>query len=391
MGRRVAIVGVGISRIGRRSDVSHPELAAEAVTEVLEKSRLTIDEVDAVVYGTMDPFDGILLPERWDSVSLGAGRGSGKPIMKISTGGTTGISVAISAYYHVASGLHDVVMAVGVQKVSETAEAQQVLNVAVDPIYDKPFGVGAICVGAFQASAYMAEHDERAEEHMAMVAVKNRLNGLRNPKAHLKLRLSVEEALNSPYLIWPIKLLDSCPSSDGSVAVIFASEEKARKITDNPAWVRAVGYLSDLYWVGPRDNAFWDSLAILARRVYRKAGIANPLREIDVAELYEAFTIQEILEYEALGFAGRGQGWRLIEDGVTNINGELPCDPSGGVLSSNPVGATGLVRVAEAAKQIMGDAGEHQVADAETALAHAWGGSLQFHGLMILDRNLKRA
>jgi acetyl-CoA C-acetyltransferase len=168
--------------------------------------------------------------------------------------------------------------------------------------------------------------------------------------------------------------------------VIFASEEKARRIRDNPAWVLATGTISDTYYFGAKDQAFWDNLAILARRVYRIARIGDPRRDIDVFELYDAFSIQEIMEYEAVGLAPKWSGYRLIEEGVTEVDGDLPVNPSGGVLSTNPIGATGLVRVGEAALQVMGEAGDRQVDDVERALAHAWGGAIQFHGMMILGR-----
>jgi acetyl-CoA C-acetyltransferase len=386
----VAVVGVGLTKMGRRYDSNHSELAWEAIKELFDKTTIWIDDVDAVVYGTMDPFDGIASPERWDSSAYGIARGAGKPLVKVTTGGTTGMSIALSAYYHVASGLYDIVLAVGTQKVTEPVEAQEVLNIAVDPLFDRHTGVGAIAVGAIQASAYYFDYNNKIDEYMAIVASKNRLNALRNPYSHLKLKVTPEEALMAPYLIWPIKLLDSCPSSDGSVAVLMASDKVARKIFDSPAWVSAVDYISDTYWFCCNKGlSFWNSLAILARRLYRKAGISDPKKQIDVFELYDAFTIQEILEYEALGLANKGEGWKLLEEEATYPYGDYPVNPSGGVLSTNPVGVTGLWRFAEAALQVMDNAGAHQVPNVDIALAHAWGGALQFHALALLSRERK--
>ena len=126
---------------------------------------------------------------------------------------------------------------------------------------------------------------------------------------------------------------------------------------------------------------------MLGRNVFRKAKIENPLKDLNVAELYDAFTIQQIIELEALGFCRKGEGGKLVEEGVTRLDGEMPINPSGGVLCTNPIGATAMIRVAEAALQVMGKAGDRQVPDVETALAHGWGGLFQFHGLMILSRN----
>jgi acetyl-CoA C-acetyltransferase len=282
--------------------------------------------------------------------------------------------------------MFDVVLVVCSQRVGETLDAQRVLNTAVDPVYERGFGAGAITVAAIQATSHMHYYGT-TEEDLAMVAVQNHDNSSNNPYAHLRFKFTVEDALNSRMLSTPLRLSDCCPSSDGACAVIFASEEKAPKLAKHPAWVRACGQITDNYFMGDRPWAEdWDSLAILARRIYRLAKIDNPRREIDVAELYQAFTIQQILEYEALGFCQKGEGAKLIRDGTTSMQGELPVDPSGGVLCNNPIGASGLIRVAEAALQVMGKAEQRQVPNVKTALAHAWGATIGFHTLMVLDK-----
>lgn len=379
--RRVAIVGVGQTKFRtRRDDKTHPELTYEAMNKALEHAGLDIKDVEAIVYGTMDPFDGIYLPERWDVTSGGIG----KPFMKISTGGTTGMTTGLAAYEHVASGVFDVAMAVCTQRVGECVDAQPVLNTAVCPIYERYSGAGAISVAAIQATVHMHKYGT-TEEDLAWVSVKDHKNALKNPNAHIKLDIDVEEVMNSPIVSSPLKLLECCPRSDGAVAVIFASEKVAGKIRDNPAWIVAETTISDNYYAGDRpDLSDWDTLAIAGRRLYRQAGVDDPKRDIDVAELYSPFTIQEVLELEALGFAEKGGGKDLAKEGVTFPDGDLPTNPSGGVLCTNPIGATGLVRLAEASLQIMGEA-SNQIPDAEVSLAHAWGGTLQFHTLMLLS------
>ncbi len=376
---KVAVVGFGQTPFRtKRKDKTHPELAFEAINAALNHAGLEMNDIEAVAYGSMDPFDGIYCPERWDATAVGLE----KPIMKISTGGTTGMTTALAAYEHVASGLFDLVMAVCVQRVGECIDAQPVLNTAVDPIYERHSGLGAIHVASFQATAYMAKYGA-TEEDLAWVSVKDHKNALKNPYAHIKMDVSVEDVLSSKVVCSPLKLLECCPRSDGAAAVIFASEEVARKIRDNPAWIVAETTISDSYYLGDRPSfAEWDSLAIAGRRLFRAAGIEP--KEIDVAELYSAFTIQEILELEALGFAGKGEGKSFAREGVTFLDGDFPTNPSGGVLCTNPIGATGLVRFGEAAMQVMGEA-TNQVDGAEIALAHAWGGTLQFHTLAILS------
>jgi acetyl-CoA C-acetyltransferase len=387
MPRRVAIVGVGLTRCSSwRKDVAYPELVYEATSSALQETGITPNDIDAVVYGCMDPFDGINAPEKWNVDACAAAGALAKPYLKISTGGTTGGSTALAAYYHVASGLHDVVIAVASQRVGETLEAQLVLNTAVDPVYERGFGMGAITVAAIQACSHMHAYDTTPED-LAQISVRNHDNALNNPYAHLRIKFGVEDALRSPMLSWPLRLSDCCPSSDGACAIIFASEEKARKLASQPAWIKGAGQITDNYFTGDRFwYEDWDSLAMLARRVYRLAKIDNPMKEFDVAELYNAFTIQEILEYEALGFCEPGKGAEMVRKGVTNMDGALPVCPSGGVLCTNAIGASGLIRVAEAALQVMGKAGQRQVPNVKTALAHSWGAVIGFHTIMILDK-----
>lgn len=387
MGRRVAIVGVGLTKCSsHRRDVTYPELVYEAVSGALADAGIGFEQIDAVVYGSMDPFDGVFAPERWCVDSCVSAGFLNKPFLKITTGGTTGGSTALGAYYHVGSGMFDVVLAVCSQRVGETLEAQLVLNTAVDPIYERWIGGGAITIAANQAVHHF-HHYGTTEEDLAMVAAKNYANALNNPYAHLQRHLTVEDALRSRMLSWPLRLSDCCPSSDGACAVIFASEERARQIAKTPAWVRGAGQITDNYYAGDRPWYHdWDSLAMLARRVYRQAKISNPMAEIQVAEPYVAFTVQEIIEYEALGFAEPGRGVELIRKGVTAMDGKLPVCPSGGVLTSNPIGASGLIRVAEAALQVMGKADKRQVPNVKTALAHSWGAVIGFHTIMILDK-----
>ena len=386
MPRRVAIVAAAPTRTSsHRTDVTYPELVYEAVSAALEQAGLEAGEIEAVAYGSMDPFDGVFAPERWNVEACAGAGAANRPLMKITTGGTTGGSTALGGYYHVASGLFDIVLAVASQRGGESLEAQLVLNTAVDPIYERWLGVGAITVAALQAVRHFWRYGT-TEEDLARISVKNYDNARRNPNAHLMRMLTVADALNTRLVSWPLRLSDCCPSSDGAAAVIFASEERARSIADRPAWVTGAGQITDNYWAGDRTwFESWDSLSMLARRVYRQAKIEHPLAELDVAELYNAFSIQEIIEYEALGFCDKGKGSELIRNGVTSMDGQLPVCPSGGVLCTNPIGASGLIRVAEAALQVMGRAGERQVPDVRKALAHAWGAVIGFHTLMVLS------
>jgi acetyl-CoA C-acetyltransferase len=384
---KVAVVGTGQTEHGKRQDVSYPELVYTAVRRALDDAGLTIDEIDAVVTGSMPaPMEGVNAPHLyWGTDPTGAVM---KPMIRVATCGSTGISIAHSAYYHVASEMFNVVLAVGAEKQYE-GEPQGTMRTVRDIAFLGPFAAGAPGTFAIQSNEYMHRYGQKEEEVRAAAAelsVRNHTDALDNPYAHIKIKIRVEDVLKSRIICYPVRLLDVCPSSDGACAVIFASENKARKITDTPAWIKGLGYSGEEYWPGDSDKVIWQSAIGAARTAYKLAGIKNPRKELDVAEVYNPFTFQELLFYECFNFCGKGEALKLVKDGVVTRSGELPCDPSGGVLCTNPIGATALVRVAEAAMQITGKAGKHQIPDAETALAHGMGGPEQLNGVMILGR-----
>ena len=385
--RRAAIVGTGQTKCKeRRDDVSFPGLIYEAATRALEDAGITIAEIDAVIFGSApELFEGVNQPEQWCADASGAFL---KPQIRVHTGGTVGASTGIAAFYYVAAGMFDTVLAVTGDKLSESP-VQLGLSTVYDPILGRQFACGAPSAVALQARQYM--HKYGVTEHQAaLVAVKNRKNALLNPYAQLHIpNISVEMVMNSMMLSSPIKLLDSCPASDGACAMVIASEGVAEKRARRPAWIKAVAtYNEGVYYAG---RNFADPLALMeaAKKVYKTAGITDPRREIDVAELYEAFSFQEMLWTEAMFFCERGEGGKLVESGATQMTGDLPVNPSGGVLSTNTIGATAMMRQAEAAMQVMERAGQHQIDGARTAIAHGWGGGIQFHTLMIVsaDKN----
>jgi len=220
------------------------------------------------------------------------------------------------------------------------------------------------------------------------VAVKQRRNALLNPYAHLKIPGINEEMVeNSKVISEPLRVLDSCPTSDGAAAMVFASEKRAEEITLNPAWVKAVVACSEPPSYVDRDNIKEPKALLCAvQRAYAQAGITNPREQIDVAEVYDPFSFQEILFAEHMGFALPGKGAELVESGATEITGDIPINPSGGVLSANTIGCSAMARAIEAVLQVRGQAGEHQVKGAKTALAHGWGGTFQFHVVMIFSK-----
>ena len=382
MAVNVAVVGTGQTVCAsRRLDVSFPEMVGEAVQRALVDAELTMDEVDAVVFGSSpEYFEGVNHPEKWCLEESG---GYLKPQIRIHTGGTVGASTGIAGYYHVASGLYDVVLAVTGDKLSE-GPVQLALSTVYDPIMGRQFACGAPSAVALQSRWYMAKYGI-TELQAAKIAVKNRKNALNNPYAQLKIpSITVDMVLSSPVISSPIKLLDACPASDGACAMVFAREEIARDVCDRPAWVKAVSAVAEGVNYSHRDWSDPIALTRAARTAYEQAGIGNPREELDVIEIYDAFSFQEMIWSEGLMICGPGEGGKLVDEGVTYMDGDLPINPSGGVLSTNTIGATAMMRQVEAALQVMGRAEKRQVPGVRTALAHGWGGAIQFHTVMIL-------
>ncbi|MHA1472262.1 MAG: thiolase family protein, partial [Promethearchaeota archaeon] len=213
-----------------------------------------------------------------------------------------------------------------------------------------------------------------SEEQAAMVVVKNRKNALNNPFAHLRKEISINDVLNSKMMAYPLKELDFPPFSDGAVAMLLAKEDIAKKMTETPVWFRGYGNCTDAYYLGNRNMTDLIGLELATKEAYRMAGVNNPVDNLDVCEVSENFSVHELMIYEALGLCDKGEGGKFIESGETEMNGSIPVNPSGGVLSSNPTMANGLIRVAEIALQLQGKADKRQVPNAKTGLAYGMNG-----------------
>lgn len=393
MAQRTAIIGVGQTKYGFRGEaMTWPELARQAAARALEHAGLAIDQIGAVVLGLAPTaLIGVHAAEQWAAGAVGA---VGKPFLRINTGGATGGSAAQAGYYHVASGLTRTALVVSAEKVAESDDAQQVIGSAFDPFYERPFGLNAINMCAFQGLRHMHKYGTTRRQ-LATIAVRSRANGLRNPLAHLQKPLTIEEALATRNICYPLRLADCCPRSSGACAIVIADEEVTRQVCTRPAWIRGYGARTNTFHMGDKmgpaletDHADFDDLALAARDAYQMAGITRPEREVSVAEIYAPFTCSEVAAVEALGLCPRGQGGPEAEAGAWDMDGRIPVNPSGGTLCSNPISATALVRVCEAALQVMQDAGDRQVPGAQIAVATGIGGSLQFHTAMVLGADL---
>jgi acetyl-CoA C-acetyltransferase len=374
LSERVAVVGCGQTHHRKvRDDLSMAGLLREAAERALADAEMDWKDIDAVVIGKApDPFEGIMMPEIYLADALGC---AGKPIMRVHTAGSVGGSTAVVATHLVSSGVRERVLTIGFEKQSEG---------------DTTWGLGGGRSGSVGAGGYFAPHMRAYIDRSGSpdyigpaVAVKDRRNALKNPYAHLKLEnLTIETVMESPYVWEPIRRLESCPTSDGAAAMVLTNERVAG--SRNVAWVHGTAIRSELGQFPGRDPVNPQGGKDCAADVYVQAGITDPFNEVDVAEIYVPFSWYEPMWLENLGFAAEGDGWKLVEKGVTDITGELPINVSGGVLSSNPIGASGMLRFAEAAMQVRGQAGEHQIDGAKLALGHAYGGGSQYYAMWVV-------
>ena len=375
---RVAIVGVGQTKYERGKTKNFAELVYEAARKAMDDAGMELSDIDNVVTTTNDFYDGRTIA----CMAVAEAAGSyGRDATNVEGDGT------LSAFYglmRTLSGVYNTTMVTTHCKVSE-GSPRKLFNQAFDPVYERLLGLDAISSCALQARAYMHRFGI-TEEQCAKVSVKNHSNAKNNPYAHVALDITVEDVMKSPMLAEPIKRLDTSPISDGACAIILATEEKARKMAKNPVWIRGVAHCTDAYRLGERDLATSPALEAAAKKAYRMAGVSAPSRDIQVAEVYDAFSYMELMWYEGLGLCGPGEGGMLIDSGVTRMGGRLPVNPSGGVLSAHSVQVAGLARIAEAVLQLRGEAGERQVPGAKMALAHGVTGiCAQTHCVWVLS------
>jgi acetyl-CoA C-acetyltransferase len=361
--------------------VNHIGLVREACNRALEDARLSWKEIDALVIGKApDTIEGVICPELYMAEALGM---VGKPLFRVHTAGSVGGTTAIVGSELIGAGLHDKVLVLGWQKQSESD-----ITWALSPNlpFDPPLMAGA---GGFFAP-HFREYIRRsgAPNHIGIkVAVKDRRHALRNPYAHLHQPTVCFEEIRDTMMLWdPLRYGETCPSSDGACAMVLSSEKFANHGSARPAWIHATEMRSEPTIMPGRDEVNPRAGRECAAALYKKAGITNPRTEFDCAEIYVAFSWFEPMLAETLGFAEPGEGWKLSDSGATSLDegGDIPWNCSGGVLSTNPIGASGTLRFAEAALQVRGQAGERQVDGARLALAHALGGASQFFAMWIV-------
>jgi acetyl-CoA C-acetyltransferase len=378
---RVAIIGAAQTKFEGNKPDTFAEMVYEVTSKALADAGITIAEVDNVVSISSDFWDGRTISSMAISDAAGA---FGKDITTVEGDGTFG---ALYGMMRILSGSFGCSVVVAHHKGTESSMSG-ITNTSFDPLVERKLGLDAISAAAMQARRYMSRWGIW-EEQFAAVSVKNHGNAKRNPLAQLPLDITVEDVLDSRKIADPLKLLDCSPVTDGATCLILAAERNAKKWTTNKkrVWLKGVGHCVDAYRLGDRDLADTRALKAAAKKAYSMAGIEDPVGEIDVAEVYDAFSYMELMWLEGLGFADDGMGGEFVERGFADFSGKLPVNPSGGRLSSHPVQVAGLSAMAECVLQIRGEAGEHQVDGVETALVHGINGICgQGHCVWILGK-----
>ena len=388
MKEQVAIVGAGCTRFGEHFTKSWADLVVDATFEACADAGVELKDVEAAWLGSYRPW---IAGERNIGSPLAEALGFlYKPVTLISNICATGIDALRNACLAVSSGMYDVALAVGVEKMRDAGSRSLMLANRTDghPLIGK--GRTAPSFFASCANRYFHEYGI-GREMLAKVAVKNHHNGTLSPKAFMQREITMEDVLKSPWVSEPLSVLDATASCDGASAVIVTRADLAKNFNANFVKVAGIGFA-----VGTERNIFEPDFTFLnfkvtqeaARMAYEQAGVKDPRHEIDMAECHDCFTITEIINYEDLGFAPRGEGWKLIEEGVTCLDGELPVNTDGGLKAfGHPLGASGIRMVYEVTQQLQEKAGKRQVKNARRGLAHCLGGPAAMAGVVILERN----
>ena len=368
--RRVAVVGAGITKYGKRTDASLKELAFEAVKKSLMDCGLEISDIDASVISVANQY---LAQQTQPGAIINSYIGMcPKPSFTTVDACGSGSAAIRAAWMSIASGLHDVVLVVGAEKMTEidTPQAIEYMGFAGDPLWElRPTGITDAGLYAMFANAHMEKYGT-TQEQLALVAVKNHKYAAMNPISHLKKEITVEDVMKSKMVSYPLKLFDCSPISDGAAALILACEERAKKITEKPVYFLGLGAATDTVTIFEREDLTGlMATREAAKRAYAMAGIGPS--DIDVADVHDCFTIAEIMAYEDLGFCKKGEGGKFIEEKRSYLEGDKPVNVDGGLKAKgHPLGATGVGMVYEIVKQLRGEAGPRQVKGAKIGLTH---------------------
>ena len=363
MTSRVGIIGV--SQTKYEADKSYQAITDtvfDVVQEAMADAGVSREEVDSIVTSSVDLWDGRTASNQMLTDVVGA-------IMKSeSRVAGDGLGATFQGLMTILSGSSELTLVVS-QCRGSMGDLYGISNWVFDPIFQQPLGLDYLSAAALQANRYMHRFDI-AQEDCARVVVKNLNDARNNPYAQVAKETTTDEVMRSPMWAYPIKKMDAAPVSDGACAIVLASQKKARALSLKPVWLLGAGCCVETHYLGDRDLSEGEALSKASKKAYEMAGIHDPVKELDVAEISAEFSYQEPLWMELMGLCGRGDGIRILAEGLTSRGGTLPVNPSGGMMAGNPVTVAGLTRLVETVLQVRGEAGARQVQNAKTALAH---------------------
>ena len=371
--RDVAIIGVSQTKFGELWDTSFRDMITEAGLKAIQDSGIKGADVDAMYVGNMSAG---LFVEQEHIASLIADQAGLNPLpcTRVEAACASGGLALRSGIMAVASGYHDIVISAGVEKMTDVVDPSPIVSTASDQEWEAQQGINFPSLYAMIARRHMYEYGTTREQ-LAMFSVVNHKNGARNPLAQFGMEITVDQVLNSSMVADPLRLLDCSPITDGAAAAILCPAEDAHKYTDSPVYVKASTQASGTIALHERkDITTIDSTVHAARKAYKMAGLTP--KDIDAVEVHDCFSINGLLAIEDLGFVEKGKAGSFVEDGMTEIDAQIPVNPSGGLKSrGHPLGATGIAQAAEIVWQLRGQAGKRQVKDIEVGMTHNIGGT----------------
>jgi len=383
---KVAIVGMGCTKFGERWAAGLNDLAIEAAYEAYEDAGVGPEDIEACYLGTASaPMLGVGGTVIGEALKL-----RDIPVIRNENWCATGHVALIEAFLAVASGVYDVVMALGVEKLKDTGFPGLGTGRGMHPVYEaRRTSPGSFALIGTRYFEQYGLSPEVGKETIAKIAVKNHNNGSLNPKAHFNNRITVEQAVKAPIIAWPLGLFDCCGNSDGAAAAIITRADMAKNFRSDPVYVKGFGISMDAMLPHFRPEFGWTSFPALvnsSRKAYEMAGIQNPRTDLDIAEVHDCFTITELAIYEDFGFSARGRAKEDIDSGFFELGGGLPVNADGGLKCfGHPVGASGIRMTYEVYKQLLGKAQspERQIRNPRRGLSHTFGGPPQLSAVAV--------
>jgi len=390
---KVAIIGMGCIKFGEHWNKGMGDMIIEAAYEAYEDAGIGPNDIQAAWLGNAER------PARFGYVGGGYVADALKlrniPITRVENACSTGHEALRNACFGVASGMYDLALAIGVEKLKDTGYGGLGTGRGDHPVLE--FRRTAPASFAFIGTRYFHTYGLSPDEGkrlLAQIAVKNHHNGNLHPKAHLRREITIEQVLNAPIIAWPLGLFDCCGNSDGAAAAIICRADMAKKFRDDPIYVKGIGFSVDTLHPGFRPGFDWlgfEANRSAARQAYEQAGISNPRQEIDVAAVHDCFTITELMVYEDLGFSPKGRAKEDVEAGSFTLEGDLPVNSDGGLKSfGHPIGASGLRMTYEIYKQLQGKAElpVRQLKNPQRGLSHTLGGPPQVSCVAVFGNSL---